>query len=138
MDHLNDEWADKFQLHSFLHNQYSDLSKGGLDDLREQVGLIAEQNDLLRSIRERLNVKQEQSFIEDSSPEADNSMDKSFQFFKESSTLISSRSQLFESRVRLRTDVSFNESSHRRRRPTQLTGSPLERAISEIDQQCSR
>jgi hypothetical protein len=65
-----DEWAEEFQLHSFLHRQYSEMAKSQQNHLFDDLKLIGEQNELIRQIRERVYSKADHSLFEETGMEA--------------------------------------------------------------------
>lgn len=141
LEHLNDGWGEEFRLQSYLLDQHSEFAKARANHLHEEVEMLAEQNELFRSIKERLGQRLETSVVESVGGDADwhfDAMDKSFQFSRENSTLISSRSRLFDSRVHLQTEAGEREIERRHRRTNSSCGNVLERAIREIEQLCSR
>lgn len=137
LQHLNDGWGEEFRLQAYLLGQYNELARSSTDHLQHHVEMLVEQNSLIRSIKDTMNFRHEHSLIEEANGE--NDCDKSFQFSRENSTLLSSHSQLFDSRVRLHTaDMSFEDVGRRHRRTTASNGNNLERAIAEIELRCTR
>lgn len=57
LEHLNDGWGEEFRLHSYLVGQYNEQMRDKAGGWHHEAEMLAEQNELIRTIKERLNLK---------------------------------------------------------------------------------